>query len=273
MQVEKDKNLVKLKEKEKFLNELPNYLNALENSTLKTQEILDLKITETINSNRLLDKLPMPLFTLYYSFMCLNNYENFEFDLKILGKEEKIEEFYQEVDYESMNFSQRFLNNLDKDKGKEEGEAESGEEDVVTYKNLKKKKKRRMLIGTESSKPEGLENKKISKFPLYVQFSIKCLKGNINSDYFNEIDVSDSLPISINFYFLPIFNIVTTELITKASEYPISSILSNIFRSPINILNKNRIELERAIGIYIINKQNILMIYQPTKGATITFKI
>ena len=241
-----------MKEKEKFLRELPNYLNCLETSSLKSQEIFDLKITESINCNSLLDKLPSPLFTLYYSLMCLSQYDNFDFDLKILGKEDKIEEFYEQISFETMNFSQKFIMNLNSDKTKEEGEAESGDEEGhishISNKNLKKKRKRRILIGTESSKNDDIENKKINKFPLYIQFTIKSLKGNMNTGYFNEIDIIDPLPITINYYFIPIYNIVTCEMISKNIDFTTSTLLSNIFSSPINILNSSRDEIEKVIS-------------------------
>ena len=249
---EREKNLNKLKEKEKFLRELPNYLNTLETSSLKSQEILDLKITEGINSNRLIDKLPLPLFTLYYSLLCLSQYDNFDFDLKILGKEEKIEEFYEKICFESMNFSRKFIFNLNIDKSKEEGEAESGDEEGhishLSNKNLKKKRKKRIIIGTESSKNDDLDNQKISKFPLFIQFQIKSLKGNLNIGYFNEIDMSDPLPIILNYYFIPVYNIVTCEMISKSVEFTTSTILSNIFSSPINILNSYRDEIDKVIS-------------------------
>jgi hypothetical protein len=258
IQVEKEKNLCKLKEKEKFLKELPTFLNTLETSSLKSQEILDLKITDNVNSNRLLDKLPMPLFTLYYSLVCLNNYDNFDFDLKILGKEDKIDDFYRVINFETMNFSQKFINNLNCDKSKEEGEAESADEEGhISNKNLRKKKKKRVLIGMDSLKSEIMENQKISKFPLYIQLSINSLKGNLNTGYFNEVDISDPLPITINYYFIPIFNVITCELLSKNNEFTTPSLLSNMFLPPINILNVYRDEIELTISnIALIKGKN-----------------
>ncbi len=213
---EKEDNLLKLKEKEKFSKELPNYLTSLENATLKAQKYLNLNITEYNTYLSLASKLPPPLYVIYNSLLCLSN--EFSSSLKILGKTQLVEEFYNTYQLDNINFDDL---DLSEDNFKEEGE--HSDEEVGEAINKRKR--------TRSTK----NFTKITKFPLYVQFSI------------NKVDTinPENLPIIINFYFVPLFNAVTVEAFNKS--FKSVHLLSNMFKN-ISIVPES--DIERAISIY-----------------------
>jgi len=66
-------------------------------------------------------------------------------------------------------------------------------------------------------------------------------------------------PLSLNFYYLPMFNIVTAEVASKNNlYYNTSSILSNIFMPPSNLLTNLKKEINSAIGIYFLTKLGLV---------------
>jgi len=94
---------------------------------------------------------------------------------------------------------------------------------------------------------------KIKKFPLYLHFEIKKL--NPSQDIFDESLFSNVnrsiLPLCLNFYFLPIFNIVTVEVISnnKNSYFNLNTnqIMSNLFSPPANLLSSLKSEINKAV--------------------------
>lgn len=251
-------NILKLREKENFLKELPNNLSNLEFSTIKAQELLNLRLTEMNKFSTNSDYLPPPLYVLYNSLNCIShtNSENFNFEVKILGKEEKIDEFYDKYTKENVNFTQKFLTNATNTySGKEEGEqTESGDEAKVqaNYENERKlkKKKYKLIMNNYKNNLSNLDEgsfEKISKFPLFVQFNINYNSKNNNSSFnffSNDVEYQEPLPLTINFYFLPVLNLITTELIS--AKYNTSQFLSNIFMPSINLLNITKTDIEKT---------------------------
>ena len=90
---------------------------------------------------------------------------------------------------------------------------------------------------------------KIKKFPLSLNLEIKNFTHNSNSD---DLVYSNILPLSINFYYLPIFNIVTTEVVPNNTDstYNITTdmILSNLFVPPANLLSSFKTEIKKVIN-------------------------
>jgi hypothetical protein len=212
---EKEDNLVRLKEKERFSKELPSFLTSLENSTLKAQKYLNLNITEYNAYLTLAAKLPPPLYVIYNSLMLLNN-SNIVCKLKILGKNEQVEEFYNRYQIDTINFD-----NLDLPEENSKEEGEHSDEEIEIQRN-----KRRTKNNANATK--------VTKFPLFIQFTVS------KADMLE----SDSLPLVINFYFIPLFNAVTVEVQNKALKS--AQLLSNIFR---NISIVPELEIENAISI------------------------
>jgi hypothetical protein len=112
----KEENILKLKEFEKFYSYLPNYLTNIENSTLKAQNFFNLN--SIINKKKdlnLLSKLPNPLYVLFSLLQCFNN-DFAKCDVKICGKEENVNSFYNEYmkffdGFNSNNNANEFNNN------------------------------------------------------------------------------------------------------------------------------------------------------------------
>ncbi len=159
LSMEKEENITKLKDFEKFYSDLPKYLENLESSTLKSQNYLNLNLQEKNKNLHLSGKLPPPLFILFNLLSCFNN-DNMEYGIKIKGQEEKVDEFYSKYlnyfDYfVSKNNNKQNLENEEnfdenENKLKEEGEHSEGEiedEEILTEKkNVKKKNKKKKKI-------------------------------------------------------------------------------------------------------------------------------
>jgi hypothetical protein len=246
---EKLENNNNLKEKEKFFKNLPDYFNNLETNSLKAQSFLNLNITDKNENISLSERLPHPLFVLYNCFECIDK-KKIEYEVKILGKPEKIDEFYENYNLENIKFDEEKSddNNDNKEEGEHSDDGEINEEEIKTnekclYKlKMIKRKNEKIKIRKNSS----IENiSKIKKFPLYVQLLIARIKNEKSN-----IGITKDLPIFINFYYLPIFNIVSTELIinSKNSIFNTNSLLSNIFMAPSNLLSNTKKEINMAIG-------------------------
>lgn len=108
----------------------------------------------------------------------------------------------------------------------------------TTHSKIKRKKNHTINLKSKSI------FSKITKFPLFIQLDIKRIKDfeGINS----------ILPFSINFYFLPIFNVVTCEVVNNKNLLTTNHYLSNIFLPPANLLSNFKIEIEKSISIFII---------------------
>lgn len=293
----KEENITKLKDFEKFYSDLPKYLESLENSTLKGQNYLNLNFNEKNKNLNLSGKLPPPLFIIYNLLQCFND-ESIDAEVKIKGKEEKVDDFYNKYSIFFDSFLNRNLNsdnvnneeiedgeNYNVAKLKEEGEHSEGEiEDEETLEkknnaNKKKKKKKKnyfnesfnkgklnnsqFIISEEEAEFKKILNKlankdeKLSKFPLYVEFIIKKNKAEKNVN--DEIKL---FPMSFNFYFIPVVNLISIDIVypqananNKANNViaednnlhmnlSTNQILYNIFNPPPSLLSstKNKIE-------------------------------
>lgn len=245
---EKDENIIKLKEFEKFYGELPNYLNNLENSTLKSQNYLNLNFSNANKNLNLSGKLPSPLFVLYNLVQCFNN-EFTECEVNIKGEENKVDEFYNKYSKFFDNYTQRGANvdieeNEDfENKNKEEGEHSEGEieeDDLVEKKKSKKKKRKRRTFYHNNLSLNGYNNylnssatinsasledlnfkdfifkiatkdEKFEKFPLYIELIIK--KSNFDDNDFNE--EGNFYPLIFNFFFIPVVNLISVQLLSE----------------------------------------------------------
>jgi len=197
----------------------------------------------------------------------------FNFEIKILGKEEKIDEFYEKYSKEKVNFTQKFLSNASNNiANKEEGEHESGDEakNQINYDNERKLKKKKYKIKLNNNKncannvnniEEGTLDK-ISKFPLFVQFNISYNNkiNNLNFNFSDDVEYIEPLPLTINFYFIPVLNLITTELISQ--KYNTSQFLSNIFLPSLNLVNITKVGIEKTYSkLYIITKYPYFNLY------------
>lgn len=238
---EKEMNISKLKDFEKFYSELPNYFNTLENSTLKTQNYLNLNFTNNNRNLNLSGKLPPPLFILYNLLQCFNNEFN-ECEVNIKGKEEKIDDFYKKYlkYFDYLNVKNQNIENEENEEFenviREEGEHSEGEiedEEILEKKISKKKKKKRKNFSNNnfSSTNNNLNNnilnfentteifnkiaskeEKLIKFPLFVELTIR--KPKIE-DLEQGNEFNNCYPVVFNFYFIPVLNIITVDLTCK----------------------------------------------------------
>ncbi len=94
---------------------------------------------------------------------------------------------------------------------------------------------------------------KIKKFPLYLHLEIKKLNPSphlADESLFSNVNRS-ILPLCLNFYFIPIFNIVTVEVTSnnKNSSFYVNTnhIMSNLFSPPANLLSTLKSEINKAV--------------------------
>jgi hypothetical protein len=270
----KEDNNSKLKEKENFIRELPIYLNNLEVSTLKAQSYLNLGITEKNKNLILAEKLPQALYVLYNSLTCIDK-SFISYDVKILGKEDHINDFYLKYPMENINFDSNHDSSLnpiyDNNDNKEEGEHsdageiieiddyESVDKNLVETKLTKKKRKNRKIVkrwnevflNTDSTSDSlNLINfSKIKKFPLFIQFELKKItKSNLNESELIS-NANTNFPLLINFFYLPLLNIITVDIkfSNKTISLDTNHLLSNIFSPPVNFLTTFRSEINKVI--------------------------
>ncbi len=298
---EKEESISKLRNFEKFYSDLPKYLESLENSTLKTQNYLNLNLNEKNKKLNLSGKLPPPLFILYNLLLCFSD-EAIESEVNIKGKESQADEFYSKYacffdcclnnvnNLNKHSFSGSWDNIIEQQqtdeaaetKQREEGEHSEGEiEDeeaaaaAVERKNAanKKKKKKRKFFFNESSAVNcggkvvnnqllnntfndeqadfrklvfklASRDEKISKFPLFVEFVIKKPLQQHQQDEFvvggdNYSEANKCLfPICFNFYFIPVVNLISVDIVNSQQSVNNSSISPNY----INILKKEVLE-------------------------------
>jgi hypothetical protein len=227
---EKDENLSTYRDTQMFFKELPNYLGALENSSLRSQKYLNVKITETEKLLNLSTKLPPPLYVLYNSLNCTSLSE-FEYTINILGNEAQVNEFYSKYRIDNIDLDKELV---PVDDAREEGEHSDHEFEPEKKESKKRNKKK------EKSNSLG----RITKFPLYVQLSITgCNDGDRNLD---------TLPVSINFYYIPVFNVITCEAVHSKGIYNTSHFLSNIFTKLVNFDPNENQAIEHAISKFSI---------------------
>lgn len=252
----KNDNFLVLKEREKFYKELPGYLANLENSTLKAQSFLNLKVTENNNNISKAEKLPPALYVLYNSLLCVNT-EEVQYDVKIMGREDQVEDFYKVYSLENIPYNSKGEINNDSispvnleenHDNREEGEHSDndGEEknEKLGFQSKKLKRRRKKPV---SQQPKNLRHNKampnvaakVGKFPLSIQFNIQS--------FYHEL-VDDILPITINFFFVPIFNIITAEVSTNNLHFTTEHFLSNLFVQPANLSFKVKQEVNSALG-------------------------
>jgi hypothetical protein len=248
---EKESNQAQLQDKEKFLKELPNYFSSFETNTLKAQNFLNLNITQENENISLSEKLPPPLYVIYNSLICTDK-KLINYDVNILGKTSLVDEFYRTYPIENINFSSEIseVSTLNREEGEHSDDGEINEnESVISDKTLSNQlpklrlTRRKKISNNNRKKFDDQEStfsifkNKIKKFPLFVQFTINQL-NNINSS---------NLPISINFYYIPVFNVVTTEVVSKIATLNTNSLLSNIFMPPKNFISGMKKEIDSAI--------------------------
>jgi hypothetical protein len=223
---EKDESLINYKDTESFFQELPRYLNSLETSTLKAQKYLNVKITESKQLLNLSAKLPPPLYVLYNSLKCANNID-LNYDIQILGDESKVDDFYNNYKIDNVDFNQETetIN-----EAKEEGEHSDHEETS----NIEGK-----AVRKRTKKIDKASLNKITKFPLHVQLNISS--NNLGKNL-------DTIPIQINLFYIPVFNVVTVEAVHSKGLYNTSNILSHIFTKLINFKPNENLRIEQAIS-------------------------
>ena len=278
---EKENNNSVLKEKEKFFKELPNYFTNFESNTLKAQNFLNLKITENNENTFLSEKLPSPLYVIYNSLLCLDN-KNIKYEIKISGKSELVEEYNQNYPIQNINFNPEVADDIsiNKEEGEHSDDGEINDEMSVTSdKNndlnnthqqqsqahvlhklkLRRKNKfknnKKWNWNSQNIEDQFLNNqKKINKFPLYVEFNINKISSDLNLDSNINLEINEEnfQPISIKFYYIPIFNIVTSEVNSKNKLLNTNSLLSNIFMPPTNLLSNLRNKIDSAISKHLI---------------------
>lgn len=247
---EKESNQAQLKDKEKFFKELPVYFSNFETNTLKAQNFLNLNITNENENISLSEKLPAALYVLYNSLICIDK-KSLNYDIKILGKTNLVDEFYRTYPLENINFNSEIseVMTVNREEGEHSDDGEINEnESVNSDKTLPNQKPKYILTRRKKNLNKNNKKKiqdtdisilknKIKKFPLYVQFTINHINNTSNLN----------LPISINFYYIPVFNIVTTEVISKFQTHNTNSLLSNIFMPPRNFISGMKNEINSAI--------------------------
>ena len=138
-------------------------------------------------------------------------------DVTIMGKESELETFYNDYPNEK-NFA------LSKIDSKEEGE--QSDEGEITVKN-----------NYATNDTNNTQNSHIKKFPLHLEFK-----------------VNDS--IRILFYYIPVLNIVTSEVVCKdAMKISTNELMSNIFDYKPNYIITNKTSNQRENINQIIQRQ------------------
>lgn len=283
---EKEENIAKQKDFEKFFSDLPKYFENLDNSTLKAQKYLNLNFKQKNHNLNLSGNLPTPLFIIYNTLQCFVD-ESIETEINIKGQEERVEEFYSKYSnffnygFTNKNSSLEIeVNEEIENKQKEEGEHSEGEiedEEILEKKNSKKKKKPKKGLLSESFNfakrnknecnltEEQVEFKKIviklctkeeklNKFPLFVEFIIRGQK-NEKIELDEEINV---YPIILKFFFIPILNLVSVDVSSLKSNgieetknniknLNTNQILYNIFHPPSSLITVIRDKLENIL--------------------------
>jgi len=295
----KDEDITKLKDFEKFYSDLPKYLENLENSTLKSQNYLNLNFNEKNKNLNLSGNLPPPLFIIYNLLQCFND-SSVECEVNIKGLDEKVDEFYAKYSsffdcYLNRNLYSENINEENDDvdnnnKQREEGEHSDGEiedEEILEKKNANKKKKKKrknyfnesinyskgnnsqFIVSEEEAEFKKLvyklanKNEKLSKFPLFVEF---CIKKNKAERIEN--DQIKLYPISFNFYFIPVVNLISVEIVNAqiiannnkinnliineenniSMNLTTNQIFCNIFNPPSSLLTSIKEKIESILG-------------------------
>jgi hypothetical protein len=244
LKIKKNLRESSLKEKEKFMEELPNYFSKFDESTLKAQKFLHLEITQKNQNYNLSEKLPSPLYVIFNSLQCASKSHGAQ--LNIVGKIELVSEFYDNYRQEKILLERDQKSNNNKEEGEHSDDGEIQEVNLTNEKpglmrlKMRRKNKKVNLIKLNSENTnekflKKIKKKKIQKFPLSLE--LKVLEKLNDSNY-----------ISIYFYYLPILDLVTVDVKSNYNYFTTDSLLSNIFMSPNILTNSIRITIEDSIA-------------------------
>ena len=217
LSLQKETNLNVFSEKQNYIKSLPSYLNKINTNSIQAQNLLNAGFINKYENEKLSKNLPQPLYVLYYSLL-----SNQDRDVSIIGNEAELEAFYNEYPNEK-NFA---ISKIGDANSKEEGE--QSDEGEITVKNN---------YTTNNTNNTLQLNSHINKFPLHLQFNL------------NDI-------IKILFYYIPLLNIVTSEVECKDSmKISTNELMSNIFEYKPNYIITNKKSNQRENINQIIQRQ------------------